>query len=801
MDDLERISRYESLSAGDYHLGTIYIPTPEHVTPAERNAFEEFGTRLWDATMNSTRIFSSGASMLSAPGSGENGRTSVASPRGSVAHARVSTPSSRTSEANPSVACAGLKMFIHSPYDCVLAIKRDLSDHLSWLLDHHKYGAAWELINDHPTIVAPSNDKRSVTSSPVSTPSKTKGSLADFFADDTESQTTLSGNRAQNSAVEKEKRRIGDLWLQQLVAANDWTQAGKIAGRVLGTSSRWEHWILAFAHADRFDEITPYIPSTELKPALPSFVYEVVLGHYISVDRPRFKELLDQWDPELFDINSVTAAIEDKLESQDVTEATVEGGERGRDWRILLDGLAKLYLAAGRARDALRCYIRLHSADAAMDLIKDYNLADAISDDIPGLVTLRISKEQLTSALPSELEEGSLEPVRLLVDEAYRGTVSPITVVDQLEKKGKAYQPFLFYYFRSLWHGQGLSVKSKPDRHGYNRQAAEGQAIVEQFGDLAVQLFAEYDRELLMTFLRSSTSYTYETASRICEERHYIPELVYLLGKIGQTKRALFLIIGQLGDVSQAIAFAKENPDLWDDLLDYAMDKPSFIRGLLAEVGTSIDPINLVRRIPDGLEIEGLREGIGKMIREYEIQYSISEGVAKVLRGEVAMGMDSLRAGQKKAIKFEVLKESPDAVEVRVDPVASGVEEVEKLGVGKKMDVSEYRPGHCVQCGDLFVEDGESQNPPLELLNGMLTRRAEKDTLIGFACGHVFHLTCLLDNHSDADAGVIQTLQDQAVADEGPGVRSVKSKVDHAWAIKNVLKGGCPVCVDPEKVA
>src|SRR6266536_2936140 len=116
-------------------------------------------------------------------------------------------------------------------------------------------------------------------------------------------------------------------------------------------------------------------------------------------------------------------------------------------------------------------------------------------------------------------------------------------------------------------------------------------------------------------------------ATQECEERDYVPELVYLYAKTGQTKRALYLIIDRLADVSQAIAFAKEqdDADLWEDLLDYSMDKPRFIRGLLEEVGTAINPITLVRRIPEGLEVEGLREGLSRMIKEYEIQYSISE--------------------------------------------------------------------------------------------------------------------------------------------------------------------------------
>lgn len=777
--DTLTISRYETLSAPDYQLETLYIPLPPQIPTSQKGAFESIGGGIWEATANASRLISSNASILSIPTSGENGRSSIASPPGSVASARIPPPSKR-SDSNPFLSSLGLKIMIFSPYDCVLAIKRDLTDHLEWLIDHEQYGKAWELVDEHPTIVSVLDDPPSLPTSPT-TPSNLQSSLADFFADDSSSQATISGARAQNSAVAKEKRRIGDMWLQQLVAKEDWAAAGKVAGQVLGTSPRWEHWVLAFAQANRFDEITPYIPSTDMKPALPTDVYEVVLGHYIAHDPLRFRELLDHWDPQLFNIDSVRTAIVNRLESGSVSEDSEEGGEQGRDWRILLDGLAKLHLADGRPRDALPCYIRLQNADAAMAIIRDYNLGDAMSDDIPGLLMLRVSKEQIRNASIEDLDESSLEVVRLLVNQAYQGVVHAEAVVSQLEHRGATYRPFIYFYFRCLWQGRGISeqmpMTSRADRRKLNQQVEEGRLIVELYGDLAVELFADYDRELLMDFIRSNISYTFERASNICEEKHYIPELVYLLSKTGQTRRALFLIIGQLGDVSQAISFTKENPDLWDDLLDYSMDKPKFIRALLEEVGTAIDPITLVRRIPNGLEIEGLRDGIGKMIREYEIQYSISDGVAKVLRGEVATGMDALRAGQKKAIKFEVAHETAGEVEIFVEKVDSP-QDKSKANIH---DHDEAKPGHCVGCKDAFGED-------------------EQQTLVGFSCGHVFHLSCLLEATDGADQADMETLQGKANIEETEVNRSVRAKVDHAREIKRAVKGGgCPVCAVLER--
>jgi len=52
-----------------------------------------------------------------------------------------------------------MKIFIHSAYDCILATKRDLSDHLSWLLEHEKNQQAWELIDEHPEVISSSPEK------------------------------------------------------------------------------------------------------------------------------------------------------------------------------------------------------------------------------------------------------------------------------------------------------------------------------------------------------------------------------------------------------------------------------------------------------------------------------------------------------------------------------------------------------------------------------------------------------------------------------------------------------------------
>ncbi|KAF2868986.1 vacuolar assembly protein-like protein [Massariosphaeria phaeospora] len=807
------VSRFESLSAADYHLGTLYVPHPSTMTPAQRGALEALGGGIRDAGISAARIFSSGASIMSMPGSAELKNAPSVSSAG-AGNGSSSLTAKRLSQIHPNAATAGLKVFIQSPYDCVLAIKRDLTDHFNWEFEHENYKDAWELLDDHPEIIA-STAQSTSEASPIGTPLKKQGSLQDFFADDDRSETTISATRAnQNSSVEKEKRRIGDLWVQQLVNSGDWKQAGKIAGRVLGTSARWEHWVWKFAQSNHFNEIAPHMPTKPLQPPLPSLVYEVVLGHYIIHDRIRFKHLLEDWDLELFDTNSVIEAIKSKLSTGDVTEESVEGNVQGRDWRILQDALAKLYLASGRQREALRCYIHLQNADAAMELIREFHLVEAVRDDIPGFILLRVSKEQTESAPLSELEEASQEAIGVLVDEGCRGTVPAVEVVTQLQEKGTSFQLYLFFYLRSLWKPETHERKAATakERVAADRLAADGKIVAEEFADLMVSLFAEYDRPLLKKYLRESQSYDLGKATAICEEREYIPELVHILSKTGQTKRALLLIIEKLSDVSFAISFAKEqdDPELWNDLLEYSMDKPHFIRGLLEEVGTAIDPIQLVRRIPEGLEIEGLRDGIGRMVREYEIQHSISEGVAKVLRSEVSGGMDTLRAGQKRAVKFEVIHHDEEKVDVEPKavnaPTAATITSpaTTTLPPGLNPDPpppappsSEAPPGHCTGCHRAFALPTPAEDA---VLDGPVPR--SRDTLVGFACGHVFHLACLLPKTS-ASASVAAALQQRLAGEGGGGEaawgRSVGAKVVHAHVIKRAVGMGCVVCRERER--
>ena len=197
-------------------------------------------------------------------------------------------------------------------------------------------------------------------------------------------------------------------------------------------------------------------------------------------------------------------------------------------------------------------------------------------------------------------------------------------MVHQLEPKPK----YLYMYLDSLF--------------------AKDPSTVLPYSDRMVELYAAYDHERLMPFLRASNFYDLERAYNICRERDYVDEMVFLLGRMGNNKQALMLIIERLGDVKKAIEFASDqaDEDLWEDLLSYSETRPDFIRALLEHVGSEINPIRLIRRIRDGMEIPGLKAALVKILHASNLQVSLLDGCHTILNGDCSALATTLQAGQ-----------------------------------------------------------------------------------------------------------------------------------------------------------
>ncbi|KAG4301223.1 hypothetical protein PCK1_002533 [Pneumocystis canis] len=443
-------------------------------------------------------------------------------------------------------------------------------------------------------------------------------------------------------------KAVNLLYLEYLARKGEYDKISSISGDILRDDiDLWEKWIFNFAENDHLQDIIPYIPITD--PQLSSSVYEMVLLYYLNSNQKLLFDTLKSWPCEIYNLDNIISAIKDSWEQKGET--------------ILMECLADLYIKKGSPTKALYFYLRLKSSET-IDLIKQYRLFDDIQNDILLLFQLNIVYDKPEYFFEKTMNDKVID---FLVE--YSHLIPVYKVVYQLQ----GYHILQYYYLRAIFI--------------YNSTLAS------EFGDLQIELYAEYDRCILMEFLRTSFTYSLEKAFEICELRNYIPEQVFILGKMGDNKKALTLIIEKLNDVDQAIEFAKiqTDQDLWEDLIAYSLDKPVFICRLLENAGSVIDPIKLIKRIPEGLNIPCLKESLLKILKEYELQMTLVNCAYKINSKEVASLYNEFLKNQKRGILVDAKFEK------------------------------------CCICNEHMIKDG----------------------IIIFFCRHLYHIDCILKNNEE----------------------------------------------------
>lgn len=480
------------------------------------------------------------------------------------------------------------RYLIISAKDGIVAQQRDLSDKIAWLLEHENFKEAWEM--------------------------------------------------SLNVKDPADRYRIGLDWIESLVEKEDWSQAAQALETVqeaylksdvkaesveptkeeglsavqLIVRDNWNQWGWIFSEAGHIGEIAPRLP-LDHSLAIESKLYEAVLTTLI--DESKFDSLLSylkKWPIELYDFSTVKRYLEDLLHDHPPQESE------------LRKTLSNLYISAGDPLSAVQHLLILHDSEV-LTLVSKCHLLPSLPNEIPDLLTVNLkSKKDIELAPLPIIREEMSSAIAMIV--SARHEVTPDFVVQQVLKRKMEVVAFL--YLEQL-------------------NAIDSFAS-QKFGDLQARLYAEFDRPKLMGFLKKSNNYNLEGAAEVCESRGYIPELVYILGKIGQNKRALKLVLEELNDPDQAIEFAKQQNDkeLWDEVLKYSVTRPSFMKSLLDRASGIISPASILRRMPDGMEIPGLKEVIGRIFAEHELTLSLNLGILDIVNIEAQRYAAELRAAR-----------------------------------------------------------------------------------------------------------------------------------------------------------
>lgn len=398
---------------------------------------------------------------------------------------------------------------------------------------------------------------------------------------------------------------IGQKYLEHLLDSDLIAEAAEQCSNLLGNDvALWEHWVYKFEEKNSLRAIAPYVPTRA--PQLSSKLYEIILSAFVDEDAPGFLKLVDRWPPSVYKlahvVMKVSYALEKEREAQRQKELTL--------------ALSKLFIFDRQYDKALDLYLRL-GLDA-FDLVAQHGLEHFPSIAQRVLSFMRLNPEKATQLFSANLRWVPVEHV-----------------IKQLQSE----PPLQLKYLHQLFL----------DKKGDD---------IKQFYDLQITLYAEHDIDNLAEFLEKSNTLSITNLDRaleLCSKKKLWSEMVWILGKMGNTQEALELMVDKVGDVKQAIEFVQkqDDPELWDDLIKRSIMNPVFVSGLLENVGTHINPLTLIDKIPRGMEIIGLRDRLVKIIYDYNLQTTLKEGCTEVLKADCKFLADKLILGLRRGMKVD----------------------------------------------------------------------------------------------------------------------------------------------------
>lgn len=379
---------------------------------------------------------------------------------------------------------------------------------------------------------------------------------------------------------------IGEKALKYWFDHEEYTKAAENCPELLDHKKElWEAWIVVFWKAGQLAVIVKHVPVQN--PTLSHTMYEMMLNHFLRHDETQFCALIQEWPCTIYNPSNVISAVLGKL-------AEAENPSLGND--AMHKALGDLYIKTREYTKALHSYLRLGQPDFVFDLVNRLDLTDAIKDKVKPLMFL-----------------DETQAVTLFV--AKREIVPAGLVISQLTD-----EPRLQYlYLDALFVKDSLAGES--------------------YHNLMVSLYAKYDSEKLLPFLLDRNSmYALKSALEICEENKFYREQVHILRRMGgpATTKALRLIIEELHDVKQALAFMEEDKDneLWEEVIKYSLTDSEFLMQLLDHVGAAqhVDILMLISRIPDNMEITGLKQKISTILSDCTLQLSVLKGSNNILK-------------------------------------------------------------------------------------------------------------------------------------------------------------------------
>ncbi|KAI1704545.1 hypothetical protein DdX_14179 [Ditylenchus destructor] len=423
---------------------------------------------------------------------------------------------------------------------------------------------------------------------------------------------------------------VGKRLIDHLIEKGDFETAAAYLPQICAKhKTEWEYYVDKFESHHQILKLVPVIPTKE--PRLESECYEEILTAALYGRTSVFRTLVSQWDPEIYrGVSGMVDKIMRRLKEDEIKSKS-SGSKSAtltpEDQLNLCRSLAHLYVYQGSDKNN-----EMASRENAYN--KAINLYLVIKDPtVFGVISKHNLFELVRDRVTELMDINQDLAIRLVLDNEEK--ISRDKILTQLYKKPKLQMAYL------------------------NRLLNQEGDLRSEDCDRLIKLYADYDRPKLLPFLRKSEKYNLGKALKVCKEKDFVEEKVFLLGRSGDRIGALDEIIKKLGNIELAIDFCTEHSgdaQLWNRLVEMAMLRPDHVIRLLNHVGCSlVEPLRVLEKIPPSMEIPtGLKNCLTKVLRDSEMQ-------VKVIKDSLQVGnLELLRAFRRriKPLVYEVNPES-----------------------------------------------------------------------------------------------------------------------------------------------
>lgn len=508
------------------------------------------------------------------------------------------------------LAVQGGKVYVVSSNDVIVARERTNRDHVEWLLDRKRYVEAYQ----SASAKAKRDEATAAATEEKSRASADTKSVA-------ESTSENQNDPSDETFTPEEVRSIGLQATQQLVDAASYVGAARLLTDILQPEDN--DWLLFMT---QFLKNEQHLMAGDVLPHVPvGNVHNDVLAY--ALDKKSADHLsrwVKQWPLDVFDADKLAA---DMMELDEQRELNAD----------MLVVYADLLLKIGDYVGAVQALVKADSP-RAFGVVKHYHLWS----EAP---ILQILDSVLSSGYGDGGDGVFVARLRDLI--AVRAEIPPQKVVNQLQSPEN--ELLLFGYLTEL------GLVDEPQ--------------LAQFADLMVEMYIRYDRTKLLSFLERFDTYNLPKTIDLCREHKLVSELVYLLGRVGQTEEALKLIVTELKDYKRATLFAaslapSQGSEVWDVLVQYCKTEPELVLELLKRV--EISAAKVLQVVPADMRIHGLKLALTDVFHEQSTSLELAEGTKAIVTSESKFWTRALRS---KRAEGTLLDDPSNAFETMKPPV------------------------------------------------------------------------------------------------------------------------------------